>query len=368
MHDRPVPDQRRPAPTAGAGTRAVGALPRNATWLTRGQLDRAAAARRRIAALPAGLPLVQPLVRAQLAAMFGVPDLVGRGDPAAPVALFGPGSPSRTILGEPASIAGGIRSLFVQAAHPLAMAGVSDHSRFRTAPLERLEGTSAWVTITAFGTVEAVAAEVRRIRAMHRRVVGVHEGEPYAASDPRLLVWVSVALTSSFLAAHQLLSPITLPRRELDRFVAEQGLAAALLDPRLDLDALPPHAWPALDVAGTPLGRDGLPTDLDGLRDVLASFHGELGVTPAAREAMSFLWTVGVPPAVQPVYGRVLDGVAATLPAGLREALDLRIDADARLGTLVRLMSTMRVATGRSPSAARADALLGEDGGAPVSD
>jgi uncharacterized protein (DUF2236 family) len=281
--------------------------------------------------------------------------------------LFGPGSPSRTILGEPASIAGGIRSLFVQAAHPLAMAGVSDHSRFRTAPLERLEGTSAWVTVTAYGTVEAVAAEVRRIRAMHRRVTGEHAGTRYAASDPRLLVWVSVALTSSFLAAHQLLSPLALSRTALDRFVAEQGLAASLLDPRLDLTDLPPRAWPELDVRDTPLGRDGLPTDLDGLRDTLASYHAELGVTPAAREAMAFLWTVGVPPAVQPVYARVLDGVAATLPAGLREALELDSDPDARLRTLVRLMSTMRVVTGRSPSAARADALFGERSAGPVS-
>ena len=66
--------------------------------------------------------------------------------------LCGPGSASWRVIGEPAAIAGGLRALLLQVAHPLAMAGVADHSAFRTDPLGRLHRTSAYVTASTFGS------------------------------------------------------------------------------------------------------------------------------------------------------------------------------------------------------------------------
>lgn len=344
------------APLVAPGDRLD--VPGTATWCTPHDLAVTAGGRALARALPEGLPGTRALVRSQLARLFGVPDL--RGNARAPFeGLLGRDAVTGRVLGEPASIAGGVRGLMVQAAHPLAMAGVTEHSRYRAAPLERLEGTSTWVTTAAYATVEVVAAQARRVRAMHRPVVGTFEGAPYAAGDPRLLIWISVALTSSFLAAHQLLAPVGLGTDEADAFVAEQARVAALLDPRLPLDDLDPHELPRLDLDALPLVRDGLPTDRAGLAATLAGFVPELQVTPAAREAIGFLWQVDVPPAVAPVYGGFLDAVAASLPPDLARTLDvLPDDRDAALARLANAVALLRGTTGRSPSWHRARRLL----------
>lgn len=45
---------------------------------------------------------------------------------------FGPGSMTWRVLADPAAGVGGVRALFLQALHPLAMAGVHHHSDFTT--------------------------------------------------------------------------------------------------------------------------------------------------------------------------------------------------------------------------------------------
>ena len=73
--------------------------------------------------------------------------------------LFGPGSASWQVIADAASIVGGIRSLVVQLTHPLAMAGVAQHSRYLEDPLGRLQNTSAYFALVTFGsTAEAVAS------------------------------------------------------------------------------------------------------------------------------------------------------------------------------------------------------------------
>ena len=64
------------------------------------------------------------------------------------------------------------------------------------------------MTITTFGSTQAIAREAQRVNAMHTKVVGEFEAksgvtEPYAARDPRYLLWVHCAFTESFLFAHQ---------------------------------------------------------------------------------------------------------------------------------------------------------------------
>jgi len=124
------------------------------------------------------------------------------------VGLFGPGSAVWQVHGTVATLVGGIRALLLQAAHPAALTGVSQHSRYETDPLGRLAGTSRWLTITTFGSIEAIANEAARVNSMHAHVKGEFhsksgEVKGYRAADPRYLLWVHCAFTDSFLTAHQ---------------------------------------------------------------------------------------------------------------------------------------------------------------------
>lgn len=124
------------------------------------------------------------------------------------VGLFGPDSAVWQVHGCIATLVGGIRALLMQAAHPAALTGVAEHSAYDTDPLGRLERTTRWLTITSFGSTEAIEIEARRVREMHKRVEGNFEqrsGEQarYSASDPRYLLWVHCAFTDSFLRAHE---------------------------------------------------------------------------------------------------------------------------------------------------------------------
>ena len=124
------------------------------------------------------------------------------------VGLFGPGSAVWEVHGCIATLVGGIRALLMQAAHPAALTGVAEHSAYDTDPLGRLERTTRWLTITSFGSTEAIESEARRVREMHKRVTGEFETRSgshshYSASDPRYLLWVHCAFTDSFLRAHE---------------------------------------------------------------------------------------------------------------------------------------------------------------------
>jgi uncharacterized protein (DUF2236 family) len=78
------------------------------------------------------------------------------GDPG----LFGPDSATWKIHADfPSMMAGGLASLMLQALHPLALAGVWDHSAFRTDTLGRLRNTTAFVGRTTYAPrAPAVAA------------------------------------------------------------------------------------------------------------------------------------------------------------------------------------------------------------------
>ncbi len=128
------------------------------------------------------------------------------------VGLFGVDSPVWKVHGDIATLVGGVRALLLQAAHPAALTGVAEHSRFESDPLGRLAGTSRWLTITTFGSTEAIAREAARVNEMHKRVTGTYqsksgESAPYQASDPRYLLWVHCAFTDSFLQTHREFHP-----------------------------------------------------------------------------------------------------------------------------------------------------------------
>lgn len=190
--------------------------------------------------------------------------------------LFGAESAVWHVHGCIATLVGGIRALLMQAAHPAALTGVAEHSAYDTDPLGRLERTTRWLTITSFGSTEAIEIEARRVRQMHKRVTGTYQEKsgtqsPYSASDPRYLLWVHCAFTESFLRAHEELG-YSLPQGA-DQYVQEWSKSAA------------------------PLGLTDAPLSKDELADVMATF--------AEKEIMSIEMT---PPIVgfilKPPFGR----------------------------------------------------------------
>ena len=87
----------------------------------------------------------------------------------------------------------GSSALLLQSLHPLAMAGVDQHSGYRGDPWGRLARTSRFLAVTTYGTAERARRQIAAVRAVHRRVTGIApDGRPYEASDPHLLAWVHV--------------------------------------------------------------------------------------------------------------------------------------------------------------------------------
>ena len=305
-----------------------------------------------------GLPIVRQLIRRNLARLFGARSFdtaADRGDPG----LTGPGSASWRVMAEPAAIAGGIRGLLLQSAHPLAMAGVHDHSAFREDPLGRLHRTSAYVTTTTFGSTREALEVTRRVRTVHPHVQGrAPDGRFYRAEDPHLLAWVSVALTSSFLQADRCWAPTPVTKTEADAFVSEQSRIAGLLDPRVDLDRLRDDPAARLDLLEgrfpLPMIEDGvLPTSVPELERVLAAYEDELGIGPQGHEGLEFLERPPLPFGVGPANEGLRRGAIGSLHPSQRALLGYDVDAvTARRWVAAAgfLLTGMRIGTGTSPS------------------
>jgi uncharacterized protein (DUF2236 family) len=161
---------------------------------------------------------------------------------------------------------GGLRALLLQSLHPLAMAGVAQHSDYRGDPWGRLQRTSTFLAVTTFGTATDAQRAVDKVRGIHRRVRGqAPDGRDYRADDPHLLEWVHIAEVDSFLQAYQLYGAAPLDQAGRDDYVADTARVAA-----------------ALGVLDPPR------TEAD-LRSRLAGYRSELSSTEAAREAARFL-------------------------------------------------------------------------------
>ncbi|MCW2290957.1 uncharacterized protein (DUF2236 family) [Pseudomonas sp. BIGb0408] len=150
-----------------------------------------------------------------------------KGDPG----LFGPDSVCWRIHGDFTSmLIGGVSALLLQALHPLALAGVWDHSNFREDLLGRLRRTGQFVSGTTFASRDDADWLIDKVKRIHLHVVGTAPyGRPYAASDPHLLTWVHVAEVYSFLQAHlRYLNP-RMSEADQDRYYAEIALVAERL-------------------------------------------------------------------------------------------------------------------------------------------
>ncbi len=244
-----------------------------------------------------------------------------RGDPG----LFGPGSISWQVVGDVATMIGGIRGLLIQAAHPEVVAGVGDHSRYRQDPLGRLSRTAAYVTATTFGAMPEVEAAVAQVRRTHRVVTGVSSrGIPYDADDPGYSAWVHNALTDSFLVSNQLFGRTRLGVRDADRFVVEQTRVGALL------------------------GSDPMPLTAGDLSTWIER-HPQPEPSPEMRDAVDFLTDPPLEPGIKIGYKVLLEAAVATIPIRLRSILGLtKVPGAVTAGRA--LTTGLRWALGSSPS------------------
>ena len=191
------------------------------------------------AILPGGrsrIPGAEPLRRRLELAVIGLTSGGGAPrinflEPAGDPGLFGPDSVCWRVHADfTIMMVGGVCALLLQALHPLALAGVWDHSNFREDILGRLRRTSAFVGGTTFASRRDAEALIQRVRGIHRCVTGTApDGRPYAADDPALLTWVHVAEMSSFLRSYQRYAPHKLSLDEEDRYYAETAQLAEKL-------------------------------------------------------------------------------------------------------------------------------------------
>jgi uncharacterized protein (DUF2236 family) len=231
--------------------------------------------------------------RSAAAYVSGVPEA------AADDGLFGPASVAWRVGTDLASPVAGLRSLLMQALHPLAMAGVDQHSGWRRDPVGRLAATSAYLATVTFGeraVAEQAAARVRRIHD-HVRGVDAVTGRRYAAGDPALLLWVHAALVQSSLAAVWAFGT-PLSAEDSDRYVEEMMVAAELV--------------------GVP--RPLVPASVAELERYVASVRPGLSCTPAARESMAYLLDPpGLDEEIAGFWQDVRDAAIAVLPEWARQ-------------------------------------------------
>ncbi|WP_433494945.1 oxygenase MpaB family protein [Micromonospora sp. CA-248089] len=160
--------------------------------------------------------------------------------------LFGPGSVTWKVHEEPILIVAGLRSLYLQALHPRAMAGVAQNSNYRTDAWGRLVRTANYVGTTIYGTTAEAEAAGRRLRTRHARMRATDPvtGEEFRIDEPELLRWVHVTEVESFVSTARR-AGLALTDDEVDGYYSEQRRSAALVG--LDPDDVPGTAAEVAD-------------------------------------------------------------------------------------------------------------------------
>ena len=179
--------------------------------------------------------------------------------------LFGPRSLVWRVHRDRSFALAGIRSLMVQALHPLAMAGVAQHSNWEQDPIGRLAATSGYILTVTYGDTAAAQRAGARVRAIHGHVNGTDDvtGREYHAADPALLLWIHAAMVDSIVHVVQRYGRM-LDEADADRYVAEMVRFAELV--------------------GVP--SEQVPTSVAALQEYMESVE-PLRATPAALHAIS---------------------------------------------------------------------------------
>jgi uncharacterized protein (DUF2236 family) len=255
--------------------------------------------------------------------------------------LFGPDSAIRRVSREAVLMLGGGRALLMQAAHPLAAAGIAAHSGYRENPWRRLERTMTAVWTVVYGTRAEAEAVGRRVRTMHERVHGrIAEpmgpypvGTRYDATDPELLMWVHATLVdTAILIYERYVGPLGESGR--DAYYADMKLLA--------------------QVFGTPV--EAIPEDHAAFGAYMSERLGseEICITGTAREIAATVLGPPVPLALRPAVELLNQVTVGLLPSRLRQ--EYGFSWDPARGVLLRASAepVRRLLLPLAPAALRA--------------
>ena len=214
---------------------------------------------------------------------------------------FSTDRPIVRVHSDAAMFIGGLRALLFQSLHPLAMAGVANHSDYRTDPWGRLQRTADFLAATTFGPADQAEQAIAIVRRVHERVIGTaSDGRAYAANDPHLLHWVHLAELDSFLVAHNRFGSQRLSAQDADGYIEDSALVARKL------------------------GVETPPMSVAELRSQLRAFRPELRGSVEARDAARFLLIEPpLPLAARPAYLSLAGAAVALMPAWTRWPLRL---------------------------------------------
>jgi uncharacterized protein (DUF2236 family) len=237
-------------------------------------------------------------------------------------------------------LAGGLRALLLQLAHPAIGHGVAEHSDFGSDPLARLRGTLLYVYAVAAdpATAAGVTDRVDRLHARVRSAPGA--AVRYDAADPDLQFWVTATIADTGLRiADAVWGP--LPEPLGDELLARLG--------RIGTDlGMPADRWPrtrrdfdaAFTAAAVHLRLDPVTSGV--LVDLFAARGAPLWVRlalpfllaatlpslPALRDQLEPLRSVRVPDPTP--FVRPLVPLYRALPVGIRRLPATRLLALAR--------------------------------------
>ena len=227
---------------------------------------------------------------------------------------------------------GGLASLMFQSLHPLAMAGVAQHSRYKDDPLGRLARTARFVGITSFGSTDDAERAMSAVTNLHRRVTGTTpDGETYRATDPELLSWVHNVEVWSFLAAAKKYGAISLTDERCNQYLSEMTRVAS------------------------GLGALSVPQTEDSLSGYFEDIRPQLHFGDSAREARNFvLRGVARWPHERMSYAILVSAAIGLLPSWARRELRLP-SVPAADAVFIRPLATgfchtLRIAIGPPPT------------------
>lgn len=256
------------------------------------------------------------------------------GDPG----LFGPDSATWRVHADfPGMLSGGLCALMLQVLHPLALAGVWDHSNFRTDLVGRLRRTTSFVAGTTYAARADAEALIARVARIHASVRGhTADGRAYSADDPALLTWVHVTEAYGFLEGYRRFTRTRLPEDAADRYYDEVRRIAERL------------------------GARDVPASQAEVEGYFARTQGELRFDARSREVLDVLARIRLPVPLAGVGRDVFLGAGAALLPGWAQAMLARtavqrVQARASARMLLALAPLFRAALpdGIAPRACR---------------
>ena len=268
-------------------------------------------------------PVIAPAIHQAMSGLSPGPggrpvDAAEMGDPG----WFGPDSVAWRVHSDPSLLVAGIAAFTLQALHPLAMAGVAEHSAFSDDFMGRTRRTGEFVQGVVYGSSARAERLCRMVRKVHEPVVGTApDGRPYAANDPELLDWVHIAEYLAIAAANRRFALHPMTRSELDQYIAEVA------------------------VVGEATGVEDPPRSWDGILASLERHRPNLAVAEYAAAGLAFLDDPPIIPGpAKPVWRSLWTGAKACLPPVARRLLDLKAPATRELvacRTALRLLDNL---------------------------